>query len=1109
MNKPLPTPDRNLSGLVRPRLLPAFLVLAATSSAVVHAVEVNFQYYRFTPTKNRTEAQNQTQLSEFEFYLRGDKVDHTPLTQPGAVTGGTNAPDANEGASKLVDANVNTKWFSNTKQPVVFNFGTPTTIDAYRFATANDSLDRTPIQWTLEGSNDGTNFVMVDARNGGDNATPTSYFTFRPLLVATPPAATTALPVFGAYNTTATVVDNSVAGQDVYQAFPSIVKNAGPGTSFTWQVNTTANSVPATVQLLPEDPAGLGTAGTYAQATIVPDAFTDYNLFVTTAAGTGALNHKVRAVPGGTVSTRYIRFQATTLRGGSNSNLVQIAEIEFFNGATPVPVTGGVTNPAGNNGNNPNEEASKVIDGNFRTKWLNHNNGALIFDLGSVQTIDGYQLTTGNDAADRDPVRWVLEKSEDGVNWTLIDNVYNYTPPSTRRAKSGVIPVPGITTLDWSGASDGIWDAATQNWADSGTAAAATFGNGANVVFGAAGANRDITLDSPVSPNSVSVINTVESPYSIGGTAPITGQADFFKRGEGELSLNSANSFLGAVYLSGGSTVLNHAQALGTRRALTRLDISGGAELRVAADVESDRRLRIGTGGGTINVTDGFRFTKYGPLDFMGTLTKTGYGTLQFNGYSGGGSSVAADDIVVEQGTLEFNAAVSYFNSRPLGGRAEDNVKLTIQQEGTVRFLISSPLGGDYINAQTSFEQARILGGTLDFTTGFNYIHNGLAPSGEGRIVLEGGVLTGNGQIEPANPDGTAATVQTVFTVLPSDFPSYIAGAGGLALNPTNSALTVDVAEGAAEEDLVISRTISGGRPFTKTGDGLMALTAVDSPYSGAFTISAGTVKFGGAIGSTDAGSTLFLASGATLAGAGSFRGTATLDGTVAPGDEFTPQATFGLGSGTLNGTLEIEIDGTFADKLEVAGDFTIGASAVLEVSGNLSEPVYPLISHGGTLTGSFAGFVPPAGYTLVQTGSSLALVADGTPAYDAWAAGLSDPAPEADIDGDGIANVLEFVLNSNPNASSTADLPTATRNEQGDFVFTFVRASSSAYLNPEVEYSTTLEGESWTTFAGAAVQADTPSAGLDTVTATLPAALAGPDGKLFARLKVEGAVTP
>ncbi len=1108
MNKPLPTPSRNLCGLARPRLLPAFLMLAATSSAVVQAVEVTYQYYRFTPTKNRTEAQDQTQLSEFEFYLRGTKVDHAPLTAAGAVTGGTNAPDANEGASKLVDGSVDTKWFSNNKLPVVFNFGTPTAIDAYRFATANDSLDRTPIQWTLEGSNNGTDYVMVDARNGGDNDTPTSYFTFRPLLVTTPPAATTALPVFGAYSATANIVDDTVAGQPVYQAFPSIVKNAGPGTSLTWQVNTTDNSVPTGVALLPENPPELGTAGTYAQATIIPDAFTDYTLVATTEAGSGALTQKIRAVPGGSATARYIRFQATTLRGGQNSNLVQVAEIEFFNGETKLGVAS-VQNPSGNNNNNANEVADKIIDGDFRTKWLNHNNAPLIFDLGEEQTFDSYQLTTGNDAADRDPVRWVIEKSDNGIDWTLVDNVYNYTPPSQRRAKSGLIPVSGIATLDWAGSSDGVWDTANTNWVTSGTATPASYGDGVNVVFGAEGTNRDIMLATALAPNSVSVINTEATPYSIGGTAPISGQGDFFKRGPGELSLNSANDFFGAVYLSGGSTVVNHAQALGTRSATNRLDISEGAELRFTTNAASDRRLRIGPGGGTIRVDAGVTFTKYGPLDFLDTLTKTGEGTLQFNGYRGGGSAVATDDIVVNEGTLEFNAALGYFNSRPAGPQGADNVKLTVNTGATARFLISNALGGDYINAQTSFEQARILGGMLELTTGFNYIHNGLAPSGEGRIVLEGGVLTGSGQIEPANPDGTAETVPTVFTVLASEFPSYIAGNGALAINPTNSALTIDVADGVAVEDLVLSRTVSGSRPFTKTGDGMMSLTAVESPYNGAFTVTAGTVNLAGIIGTTDASSTLGLAAGATLTGTGAFKGTATIDGTVAPGDQFLAQDSLDLGNTTLNGTLELEIEGTFHDQVAITGTLALGATATLEVTGNLTEPVYPLVTTTGAITGTFTGFTAPEGYTLVYGGGAISLVAEGTPAYEAWAAGLSDPSPEADIDNDGLANILEFVLDSDANVSSTGDAPTAIRNEEGDFVFTFVRKSASAYLNPEIEYSTTLEGESWTTFEGAAGQTDTPSAGLDTVTATLPGSLAGPDGKLFARLKVEGAVTP
>jgi len=1047
--------DRRPSRL---RLLPTLLTFAIAGTAASSAVEVAYQYYKFTPTVNATAAQNQTQMSEFEFFFRGAKVDATPLNIPGNVTGGTTYPAGGaEGVSKLVDGNVATKWFDNAKAEVTFNFGTPTKIDSYRFATANDSLDRTPIRWVLRGSNNNTSFVIIDDRSGGDNAAPNQLFTFRPLLVATPPASS-GFPVFGSFGSPVTAVDTTVANQTVYQALPSIVKNSGPASSLTWSVTNSTG-----LALLPTFPT-VAAVDTKVLEPIAPDAVTDYTLTATNATTTAALNHKVRAVPGGTASTRYVRFTASLLRGGAN--LVQVGEFQFFNGATQLTgIT--VTNPGGNTNNNAAEAATSIIDGNFRTKWLNHNNGSLVFDLGSVQTFDGYQMTTGGDAADRDPVRWILESSTDGVNWSLIDNVYDYMPPTTRYAKSGTIPVSGIPTLEWTGSTDGNWDTATTNFTPPGSATPTAYADGLATVFGEASAVRDVVLTAPLAPNSVSILNTTGT-YTFSG-APIAGRGDLFKRGAGEAILNSPNTFIGAVYVGGGTLTVGNAGALGARDALPRLQIYDGGTLNVATNATTARRLRIEPTGGSISVAEGVTFFKSGVTDFLGTLTKTGLGTLQFANYRGS-TSIAASDLVVNEGVVEF-AGTGNFNSRPFTGAAGEGLIATVNTGGILRLSVDSAFGGDYLNFQTSLDQLRVIGGTVDFNhNGFNYIHVGTLPSGEGRIVMQGGVITGNAQIEPA---GTSPALTPVtFTILPSADSSVISG-GPLALNPENSTLILEVADGAALDDLVINRVISGPRPLVKNGAGSLLLGSQNS-FSGPFTVNAGTLTLNS---STTGTATTTLAAGTVLQGLGTLGGATTINGTVKLNLEFLEKMTFG-------------------------STLTLGATSSLELTGTLTDPVYQIMPHAGALTGTFGTVTGvPTGYTLVYGTNAITLVSDTAPAYEQFAAGLFDPSFDGDDDKDGIENILEFILNSNPSVSSPGVLPTVSVAPSGDFVFTFVQKASSTYLNPVIEYTATL-GDDWQTFEGAVTVTDSPSAGLNTVTATLPAAL-GSGGKLFARLKV------
>lgn len=68
-----------------------------------------------------------------------------------------------------------------------------------------------------------------------------------------------------------------------------------------------------------------------------------------------------------------------------------------------------------------------------------------MFDFGTPTEIDAYAFTTANDNASRDPVRWVMEGSDDQVTWALIDTMtsYDFPAPTARLATTGDIPLPG------------------------------------------------------------------------------------------------------------------------------------------------------------------------------------------------------------------------------------------------------------------------------------------------------------------------------------------------------------------------------------------------------------------------------------------------------------------------------------------------------------------------------------------------------------------------------------------------------------------------------------------------------------------------------------------
>ena len=97
-------------------------------------------------------------------------VDVTDDDEGGTITYSTQI-NANEGAVRAFDNNLNTKWLTAGGNPTgwisyAFTTGTAHAINAYSIASANDAPGRDPRNWVLEGTNDGETWEAVDSRTG-------------------------------------------------------------------------------------------------------------------------------------------------------------------------------------------------------------------------------------------------------------------------------------------------------------------------------------------------------------------------------------------------------------------------------------------------------------------------------------------------------------------------------------------------------------------------------------------------------------------------------------------------------------------------------------------------------------------------------------------------------------------------------------------------------------------------------------------------------------------------------------------------------------------------------------------------------------------------------
>jgi hypothetical protein len=574
------------------KLVPAYtLMVAAGLCATASAVDKTYPYFRFTQTQLRGNS-SMIQLAEFQLIKSGVPLDLTGVivTNPGGNFPGGEPPAA------LIDGNLGSKWLDFNKKAVVFQFPDgpdgdtdpdPVTIDAYNFATANDADERDPVSWIFEGSLDGVNWDLIDLRT--NYPTTTDRFTYQtPFLL--PSGA-----VVGTFTAAKKVILN---GDPVELAWTTVFADQG------------ANLAP-----------GVGAVAANDATNVTPpsDSDTTYTLTASGSGGDAESSLVVRTVAGGSVTFRYVRFTPTKLRDDNAANSIQLSEFYILDGATALtPVA--ATNPGGNNPGGGGEGPDKAIDGNFGTKWLDFNKKGLVIDLGAPVEFDHYSFVTANDAPERDPMRWLLEGSNDGSNWTLIENFtgLDFPLPSARNALSQDIPLPGssLTPAIRSFLSDApklvAGEPAVLSW-DVAGATTVTIAPGVGTV---------------ATSGSVTVNPTVDTTYTITANGP---------------GSNSSTATANIVIVSPSITTINYANfdAAGDELSLLGLAsvVNDFANIPLPGDV---KRLRLTPDQGSRFGTAWFRKR----LDFS-----TGFQSffdLQFNSMQIGGDGADGMSFMIQ-----------------------------------------------------------------------------------------------------------------------------------------------------------------------------------------------------------------------------------------------------------------------------------------------------------------------------------------------------------------------------------------------------------------------------------------------------------------------------
>lgn len=608
--------------------------------------------------------------------------------------------------------------------------------------------------------------------------------------------------------------------------------------------------------------------------------------------------------------------------------------------------------------------------------------------------------------------------------------------------------------------------------------------------IGAGGFNRNITLEA-----GGGTLDTFTGGFYF-TTGVISGPGSLTKTGARQLIIQAANTYDGVTNVNEAEVQFRTLTAFGSTAGNTvvangaRVAAGGG----IVGTITEDFVLN-GTGGngnGSLQSNDGGTNINYG-----GTLTLATDSGL---GSSTGIAFTVSGAIGGPGGLVKLSN-----NAVTLAGTASNTYGGTTVLGGTGKLILGKTGGALAIPGDISLS-----------STAFNGNNSGVVLAGNEQIA-DTAIVTWTTTSQSGGAQEDSFFRLNGFTETVGGLNSVGNGVKAAVENRGNGDVT---AYGTAT--LILNtlgdysynggiRDMDGGSgggsiALTKTGPGSQTLSG-GLGYTGPTIVDAGTLVL-----NATAASPVTVETGGTLSGTGGTSGTLDIDagGTLAPG---TSAGTLTAGDTIIDGTYAFEIDGATADRLTVNGNLDIdGATLDVTVLSAPTGSAYVIASYTGTRTGEFtlAGDPLPVGYSVVYNDDAKQVLLV-KPSFAAFAAinGLSGD-DDADFDNDGLADVVEYVLGSDPKASD-GGAPTLAL-DGGNLVFTFTRddASLTPDVGVSVEVGTTLL--TWPDEYSVGLDTGSSDAGIevtdngatDTIKLTV---LQAPDDIKFARLKV--VVTP
>jgi autotransporter-associated beta strand protein len=829
---------------------------------------------------------------------------------------------------------------------------------------------------------------------------------------------------------------------------------ANTGTNTTWQKNgtgeliisnTSANT--AGLQLQVANGKVTLAAGTFSTNTTTSTRGLDFGL---TSAGAGSSGNTEFYVNGGVTmsNTVYVASGTGTRTMGTESTsgtATYNGEIYLDNNLVLSAANGGEAAFSGNIVNNG--AITKAGAGKVSLSGANTSVGAILINAGTLAISGGSAINNANSVAVASGATFEVNGSEtinalSGAGSVVLASGQQLrsrfdTTSSTfsggmsgagqflkggsgTLVLSGANSYSGLTTFEagtiLAGHNDAFGTSTVMfDWSDNSAKTLAANGATARTIANSIQIYNNLTLgQSTVNTGSLTFSGGVALGDEVGtreitvadGTSHtfsgvVSGLRGIVKKGAGSLTLSGNNTFSGASYLVGGTTVLSGNTGAGSGGLFlgetsgsdtATLALTNGVSLSNALEVRagSTGLAKIVAQGGAntlsgaltgsksfeMEAADGATLTVSGNISGGNTIGIRGAGTgkvvltgnnntsTKFDLWSGTLEAGAADDLGNNTGNFIGNKL--YFDGGTLGATG------TFTLGGANGITLGAGGGGIRVAAdQTLTLQGYITDGS---STGVTFTKSGAGTlfldkteindfSGTTLVVSEGTLSTWNpGLLSSTVQLGGSATTGT-YRFQKTD------GAGSTGVNFQVNAGGGQIDVGT--DDLTASGTVSGSGALTKIGSGRLTLSGANT-NSGGVTLSAGKLRLNstnalgtGSLAQSSGASTLEINTTGTISNAMSIYNVNTLQTVTLSGNKTLNNATYDVAtstttteSGLLSGTSGVTkvgagtliLSGSSGNTFSGASAVNAGTLQLQKTSGNAISGSSIAVNSGGTL---------------------------------------------------------------------------------------------------------------------------------------------------------------